>query len=65
MSRYTFTSVGGAVFWRSAKQPLVATVTMETEFIYYLEATSLGICMMSFISRFWVMIASLGIETLL
>ena len=42
--------VDGAVSWRSAKQTLIATSTMEVEFISYFEATSHGVWMKSFIS---------------
>lgn len=38
-SRYKFMMVGGAISWRSAKQTLVATSTMEIEFVSCFEAT--------------------------
>ena len=41
----------GDVSWRSAKQTLIATSTMETEFVSFFEATSHGVWMKSFISR--------------
>ena len=41
----------GAVTWRSAKQTLIATFTMEVEFVSCFEATSHGVWMKSFISR--------------
>ena len=41
----------GAVTWRSAKQTLIATFTMEAEFVSCFEATSHGVWMKSFISR--------------
>ena len=34
---------GGVVSWRSAKQTLIATSTMEVEFISHFEATSHGV----------------------
>ena len=39
----------GAISWRSAKQTLIATSTMEVEFVSYFEATSHGVWMKSFI----------------
>ena len=39
-SRYIFLLAGGAVSWRSIKQNIVATSTMEAEFIACYEATS-------------------------
>ena len=39
-SRYFFILAGGAISWRSVKQTLTATSTMETEFISCFEATS-------------------------
>ena len=41
---------GGAVSWRSAKQTLIATSTMEAEFVSCFEATSHGVWLKSFIS---------------
>ncbi|KAL5814335.1 hypothetical protein ACOSQ4_024976 [Xanthoceras sorbifolium] len=40
----------GAVSWRSAKQSLTATSTMEAEFVSCFEATSHGVWLKSFIS---------------
>jgi hypothetical protein len=40
----------GAVSWRSAKQTLTATSTMEAEFVSCFEATSHGVWLKSFIS---------------
>jgi hypothetical protein len=48
-SGYTFMMVGGAVSWRSAKQTLISTSTMEVEFISYFEATLNGVWLKSFI----------------
>jgi len=39
-SRYIFMMANGAISWRSAKQSLVVTSTMEAEFISLFEATS-------------------------
>jgi len=42
-SGYIFLMAGGAVSWRSAKQTLTATSTMEAEFVSCFEATSHGV----------------------
>ena len=42
---------GGDVSWRSVKQTLISTSTMEAEFVSCFEATSHGVWMKSFISR--------------
>ncbi|KAL0304637.1 UNVERIFIED_CONTAM: Retrovirus-related Pol polyprotein from transposon TNT 1-94 [Sesamum angustifolium] len=42
--------ISGAVSWRSAKQTLIATSTMEVEFVSCFEATSHGVWLKSFIS---------------
>lgn len=49
-SGYIFMFAGRAVSWRSAKQTLTATSTMEAEFVSCFEATSHGVWMKSFIS---------------
>nr|CAN83744.1 hypothetical protein VITISV_025954 [Vitis vinifera] len=49
-SRYVFMLAGGAVSWRSAKQTLIATSTMEAKFVSYFEASSHGVWLKSFIS---------------
>lgn len=54
-SGYTFMMVGGAVSWRSAKQTLIATSTMEVEFVSCFEATLNGVCLKSFISGLRIM----------
>ena len=41
---------GGAVSWRSVKQTLTATYTMEAEFVSCFEATSHGVWLKSFMS---------------
>ena len=48
-SGYIFMFAGGAVSWRSAKQTLTATSTMEAEFVSCFEATSHGVWLKSFI----------------
>ncbi|XP_040870767.1 secreted RxLR effector protein 161-like [Glycine max] len=48
---YVFMLVGGAISWKSAKQSLTVTSTLEAEFISYFEATSHDVWLKSFISR--------------
>ena len=52
---YIFLMVDGAVSWRSVKQTLIATSTMEAEFVSCFEATSQGVWLKSFISGLRVM----------
>lgn len=47
-SGYVFMMAGGAIFWRSVKQTLVATSTMEAEFVSCFEATQHGLWLKSF-----------------
>ena len=49
-SGYVFMIADGAVSWKSAKQTLTATSTMEAEFVSCFEATSHGVWLKSFIS---------------
>ena len=42
-SRYIFMMAGGAISWKSAKQTLIATSTMEAEFVSCFETTSHGV----------------------
>ena len=53
-SGYIFMMANGAISWRSAKQSLVATSTMEAEFISLFEATSQGIWLKSFMANLQV-----------
>eukprot|EP00253_Pinus_taeda_P005872 PITA_05872 len=46
---YIFMMVDGAVSWRSVKQTLIATSTMEAEFVSCFEATLHGVWLKSFI----------------
>ncbi|KAG8481549.1 hypothetical protein CXB51_026387 [Gossypium anomalum] len=48
---YIFMFTGGAISWRSVKQSLTATSTMEAEFASCFEVTLLGVWLKSFISR--------------
>uniref|UniRef100_A0A2N9EQW2 Reverse transcriptase Ty1/copia-type domain-containing protein n=1 Tax=Fagus sylvatica TaxID=28930 RepID=A0A2N9EQW2_FAGSY len=54
-SGYIFLMASGVVSWRSAKQTLTATSTMEAEFISCFEATSHGVWLKSFISGLRIM----------
>ncbi|CAJ2666407.1 unnamed protein product [Trifolium pratense] len=54
-SGYIFMMAGGAISWRSAKQTLIATSTMEAEFVSCFEATSHGVWLKSFISGLRIM----------
>ncbi|XP_050918371.1 secreted RxLR effector protein 161-like [Lathyrus oleraceus] len=54
-SRYIFMMADGAISWRSTKQTLVATSTMEVEFVSRFEATSHGVWLKSFISGLRIM----------
>ncbi|XP_072072045.1 secreted RxLR effector protein 161-like [Arachis hypogaea] len=54
-SGYIFMLADGAVSWKSAKQSLVATSTMEAEFIACFEATSQGVWLKNFISGLKIM----------
>ena len=52
---YVFMLAGGTVSWRSAKQTLIETSTMEVEFVSCFEATSHGVWLKSFISGLRIM----------
>ena len=54
-SGYIFIMAGGAVSWRSVKQTLIATSTMEAEFVSCFQATTQGVWLKSFISGLRVM----------
>ena len=49
-SGYVFMFASGAVSWRSNKQTLTATSTIEAEFVSCFEATSHGVWLRSFMS---------------
>ncbi|RVW85479.1 Copia protein [Vitis vinifera] len=59
-SGYIFILAGGAISWRSVKQTMTATSTMEAEFISCFEATSHGVWLKSFISGLELWIQYLG-----
>ena len=59
-SGYIFIMAGGAVSWRSVKQTLISTSTMEVEFFSCYEATSQGVWLKSFINGLRVMVLFLG-----
>jgi hypothetical protein len=48
-SRYIFLLAGGAISWRSNKQTIVATSTMEAEFIACYEATTQALWLRNFV----------------
>lgn len=50
-SGYVFMLADGAISWRSSKQSLTATSTMEAEFVSCFEATCHGVWLKSFISK--------------
>ncbi|KAI5323445.1 hypothetical protein L3X38_032517 [Prunus dulcis] len=52
---YVFVLVGGAVSWKSAKQTIVATLTMEAEFIGCFEATKQAAWIKNFITNVRIM----------
>jgi hypothetical protein len=52
---FFFFMASGAVSWRSAKQTLTATSTIEAEFVSCFEATSHGVWLKSFISGLKIM----------
>ena len=54
-SGYIFIMVDGAISWRSVKQNLIVTSTMEAEFVSCFEATSQGVWLKSFIYGLRVM----------
>ncbi|KAL0366988.1 UNVERIFIED_CONTAM: Secreted RxLR effector protein [Sesamum radiatum] len=54
-SGYIFMIASGAISWRSAKQTLIATSTMEAEFMSCFEAISHGVWLKSFISDLKIM----------
>ena len=54
-SGYIFKLANGVVSWRSAKQTLTTTSTMEAEFVSCFEASSHGVWLKSFISGLRIM----------
>ncbi|CAL1353246.1 unnamed protein product [Linum trigynum] len=46
---YLFLLAGGEISWKSAKQPVIVTSTMEAEFIACYEATNHGLWLRNFI----------------
>ncbi|XP_068639523.1 secreted RxLR effector protein 161-like [Aristolochia californica] len=54
-SEYIFLMANGAILWRSSKQTLTTTSTMEAELVSYFEATSHGVWLKSFISGLRIM----------
>ncbi|XP_059627226.1 secreted RxLR effector protein 161-like [Cornus florida] len=52
---YLFLLAGGAISWKSAKQSIIASSTMEAEFVICFEATNHGLWLRNFISGFGFM----------
>ena len=52
---YVYLLAGGAVSWKSAKETIIASSTMEVEFIACFEATSQAIWLRNFITGFRIM----------
>ena len=50
-SGYLYLLAGGAISWRSAKQTLIASFTMEVEFLTCYEASNNGIGLRNFVTR--------------
>ena len=48
-SGYIYTLAGGAISWKSSKQSLVATSTMQAEFVACYEATGQAVWLKNFI----------------
>ena len=51
-SGYIFMMAGGAMLWKSVKQSLTTTSTMEAEYVACYKATCEVICLRNFISSF-------------
>jgi hypothetical protein len=49
---YVFLLAGGVVSWKSSKQSIIATSTMEAEFVACFEATIQALWLRNFVSRF-------------
>jgi hypothetical protein len=49
---YVFLLAGGAVSWKSSKQSIIATSTMEAEFVACFEATIQALWLRNFVSKF-------------
>ncbi|PKU76846.1 Retrovirus-related Pol polyprotein from transposon TNT 1-94 [Dendrobium catenatum] len=54
---YIFMLAGGAISWKSVKQSLIASSTMEAEFIACYEASNQGIWLQNFITVLHIFIA--------
>ncbi|KAJ8511887.1 hypothetical protein OPV22_002321 [Ensete ventricosum] len=53
-SRFVFMLAGGVIFWKSVKQSLIVSSTMEAEFMACFEATNQALRLRNFISGFGV-----------
>ena len=54
-SGYIYLLAGGAISWKSVKQSIVATSTMEAEFVACYEASNHGIWLRNFVTRLRIM----------
>ncbi|GAB2276586.1 hypothetical protein Dimus_039200 [Dionaea muscipula] len=54
-SGYVFMLAGGAISWRSVKQTLTSSSTMEAEFIACYEASNQAIWLQNFITGLWIL----------
>lgn len=50
ISGYNFMLAGGAIFWKSVKQTLIAYSTMKAKFVVFYKAYNHGIWMQNFIT---------------
>ena len=50
-SGYIYLLVGGSISWKSVKQSIVASSTMETVFVACYEASNHGIWLRNFVTR--------------
>ena len=55
-SGYIFILAGGAISWKSVKQTLVTSSTMEAEFVAFYEASNQGIWLRNFITSLQVVV---------
>ncbi|XP_057997285.1 secreted RxLR effector protein 161-like [Hevea brasiliensis] len=49
-SRYVFMFIGGAISWKSVKQTLIASSTMQAEFVAYYGAATRAVWLKNFVS---------------
>ena len=54
-SSYIYLLAGSAISWKSVKQSIVASSTMEAEFVACYEASNHGICLRNFVTGLCIM----------